>query len=93
MIITKKKTEKQKYKIRKIFSKISSCRTLLEGLTRPCEEDLARYDLEELDLVSYFEFPLEGRDQATRVAEIKMIKNRVFTIHLSDCGEKNKSLY
>ena len=51
---------------------------MFEGLTRPCEEDLARYDVHELDMVDYFDEPLYPSNQLHFADQIEVLALTVF---------------
>ena len=53
---------------------------VLEGLTRPCEEDWARNDFDELNLVSFFETWLYERDQTFFTDQITILVLKKFSI-------------
>ena len=52
----------------------------MEGLTRPCEEDWARNDFDELNLVSFFETWLYERDQTFFTDQITILVLKKFSI-------------
>ena len=52
----------------------------MEGLTRPCEEDWARNDFDELNLISFFETWLYERDQTFFTDQITILVLKKFSI-------------
>lgn len=53
---------------------------ILEGFTRPCEEDLARYDIGEFDLTSFFQEPLHPGNQAHLCGQIEVLAITIFRV-------------
>ena len=51
---------------------------VLEGLTRPCEEYLARNDIYELDLVNFFDSTLTPMNQQNFSSQIEIFALTVF---------------
>ena len=51
---------------------------VLEGLTRPCEEYLARNDIYELDLVNFFDSTLTPLNQQNFSSQIEILSLTVF---------------
>ena len=51
---------------------------VLEGLTRPCEEYLARNDIYELDLVNFFDSTLTPMNQQNFSSQIEILSLTVF---------------
>ena len=52
----------------------------MEGLTRPCEEDWAKNDFDELNLISFFETWLYERDQTFFTDQITILVLKKFSI-------------
>jgi len=53
---------------------------VIEGYTRPCEEDLARYDIGELDLMNFFAEPLSPGNQSHLCSQIEVLAITVFRV-------------
>lgn len=53
---------------------------ILEGFTRPCEEDLERYDVHEFDLVNFFEEQLYPTNQCHLNDRIEVLAITIFRV-------------
>lgn len=53
---------------------------ILEGFTRPCEEDLERYDVHEFDLVNFFEEQLYPTNQCHLNDRIEILAITIFRV-------------